>query len=96
MKKLALLVVLTVSLGLLCAVTPASAFFLGGGGLFGGGNNCCAPTYCAPVYCAPMCCAPMCMPYCGPYVGCCAPCPPPMCKYPVCKGKMHKKAKAKK
>jgi hypothetical protein len=88
MKKLALLVVLTVSLGLMGAMyaTPASAFFFGGGGLFGGGSGCCAPAYCAPVYCAPVC-----APYCGPWYGCCAPCPPPMCK-----GKMLKKGKAKK
>ena len=87
MKKIGLLVVLTVSLGLLGAMyaTPASAFIFGGGGLFGGGSTCCAPTYCAPVYCAPMC-----VPYCGPYYyGCCYPCPPP------CKGKKPKKARCK-
>ncbi len=86
MKKLALLVVLAVSLGLVGAyATPASAFlFGGGGGFFGGGGNCC-PTYCAPMYCAPVC-----VPYCAPCYNYC--CPP----YPVCKAKVHKKAKMKK
>jgi hypothetical protein len=87
MKKLALLVVLTVALGLIGAMnaTPASAFLFGGGGFFGGGGNCC-PTYCAPAYCAPVC-----VPYCGPMYGCCYPACPP-----VCKGKMFKKSKMKK
>ncbi len=87
MKKLALLVVLTVTLGLVGAMyaTPASAFFFGGfgGGGYNGGG--CCPTYCAPMYCAPMCCAP----YCGPAYGCYP-------AYPGCKGKVFKKARMKK
>lgn len=65
MKRLALVVALLVSIGLvgsLCA-EPASAFFGGGspfGTFFGGAKAPCAPMYCAPYYY-----------YC---------CPPPPCK----------------
>jgi|GEM_PF-4167864 hypothetical protein len=59
MKKLALVVALLVSIGIvgsLCA-EPASAFFGGGGNpfgtFFGGAKAPCAPMYCAPYYCCP-------------------------------------------
>ena len=60
MKKLALVVALLVSIGLvssLCA-EPASAFFGGFGSFFGKAKAPCAPMYCAPYY------------FCCPYVPC--------------------------
>lgn len=84
MKKLAIVVVLTLAVALVGAMftSPASA-------LFGRGGGSCTVTCCAPAVCVPMC-GYVCVPKCYP-VFCCYPACYPCA--PVCAPKKAKKMK---